>query len=102
MRVQYGTRARDDIADIHEYRSREHSPAVANHVELAIRASIEMLAEHPEFGRKTDHEHSVRRWPMNEYPYSIFYSIDWHLDAITIVRVVASSRVHSLNSVPQL
>ena len=101
MRVQYRTQARDDIAEIHDYRSNEHSPDVAMHVELAIRAAIEMLAAHPEFGRKTDHKHAVRRWPMSEYPYTIFYMIDWHIDTITIVRAVQSGRVHDLGRVPE-
>jgi plasmid stabilization system protein ParE len=48
------------------------TPQVAARVEAAIRATVEMLAAHPEFGSKTDHRVAVRRWPMTEYPYTIF------------------------------
>ncbi len=101
MRAQYRARARDDIAKIFEYRAREHSPRATAQVELAIRATLDMLAAHPEFRRKTDHRAAVRRWPMSDYPYTIFYTLDWHLDAITIVRVVTAARVRNVNEVPQ-
>jgi hypothetical protein len=38
---------------------------------------------------------------MSECPYTIFYTLDWRLDAITIVRVVASTRVRDVNEVPR-
>jgi plasmid stabilization system protein ParE len=100
MRVQYRTRARDDIAEIYDYRAREHSANVAARVEGAIRRAIEMLARRPEFGSKTNHRHPVRRWPMHEYPYAIFYTVDRDLDVITILRVVASARVKDLRRLP--
>jgi plasmid stabilization system protein ParE len=101
MRVQYLARARDDIAAIYEYRIKHHSVATAGHIEVAIRASIEMLAANPEFGRTTDHRRAVRRWPMSEYPYTIYYQIDGEISTITIVRVIASGRVRNLQRVPR-
>jgi plasmid stabilization system protein ParE len=95
MRFQYRTRAHDDIAEIYRYRSEEHSPQVAAYVAAAIRAAVEMLAAHPEFGSKTDHRVGVRRWPMTEYPYTIFYVIHSQIETIDIVRVLANARVRA-------
>lgn len=100
MRVRYRSRAREDIAGIHTYRFQEHSPEVAARVELEIRRSAHLLAEHPEFGRETDHR-GAYRWPMKKYRYTIFYVINWQEGAIEVVRVVASGRVRNLKKIPR-
>jgi plasmid stabilization system protein ParE len=96
MRVHYRAGALDDIAQIHDYRTREHSARVAAHVMGAIRGGIDLLAANPEIGNETNHERAMRRWPIREYLYAIFYSVDRSLDAITITRVVAGARVKDL------
>jgi len=48
---------------------------------------LHMLGKHPQFGTKTDHA-NMRRRPMTEYQYAIFYLIDWQEDAIDVVRAV--------------
>jgi plasmid stabilization system protein ParE len=100
MRVEIHARARDDISEIYEHRSREHSPRVATHVGEAIRETIGMLARDPELGTETSHKRPIRRWPMSEYPITIFYAIDRNSDVITIIRVTASARVRDLRRMP--
>jgi plasmid stabilization system protein ParE len=98
--MRYSMRALDDIDRIVEYRAREHSLRVAGRVKAAIRAAIDLFAANPEFRNETDHRRAMRRWPMGEYPYTIFYSGDRSLDAITIVRVIASAQVKDLRKAP--
>ena len=83
----------DDYYDRLPGKYRALTPASAD---SAIRAAIDLLAANPEIGNETNHERAVRRWPIREYPYAIFYSVDRSLDAITIVRVIASARVKDL------
>jgi plasmid stabilization system protein ParE len=100
MRLQYRARARDDIADIYQYRATEHDPQVAARIERAIRDTAAMLAVHPQFGSHTDHHHDVRRWPMTQYAYTFFYRVDFAIATITILRVIDSRRVRDLSRVP--
>ena len=99
MTVQFRAKALDDVNSIYRYRMTEHSAEVAAHVEAGIFATTKMLCRHPEFGTKTDHTF-VRRWPMMEYDYTIFYLIDWKDEALDILRVVDGRRVRNLRKVP--
>jgi hypothetical protein len=55
-----------------------------------------MLVSNPEFGLCTNHHKELRRWPMPEYPYTIFYAVDWPGDTLTVIRVIDSRRVRNL------
>ena len=99
MKVHFRAKALDDIQSIHRFRSREHSIEVAAAVEAAIFDTTKMLGRHPEFGATTDHN-DVRRWPMTEYDYAIFYLIDWQDQALDVLRVVDGRYVRNLKRVP--
>jgi plasmid stabilization system protein ParE len=99
MKVHFRAKALDDIHRIYNFRSREHSYEVAEHVEAAIFATTKMLGRHPEFGATTDHN-DVRRWPMTEYDYAILYLIDWQGGALDVLRVVDGKSVRSLKRLP--
>ena len=73
MKVRYRTRALEDVAKIYDWRARQ-SADIARKVEAAIFAAAEWLGEHEKFGAKTD-EADVRRWPMTDFRYTIFYWI---------------------------
>ena len=97
MNVRYRTAALEDIEAIYQWVAR-HSTRVAAEVEAAILTAVEWLGEHPEFGALTD-EASVRRWPMREYGYTIFYLVERAADRIDILRVMDGRRVRNVRRV---
>lgn len=99
MKVRYRARALEDVDGIYQWRAR-HSSNVAGKVEVAVLAAAEWLGEHPEFGTKTDRR-DVRRWPMTDFRYTIFYLIDTDGDAIDVLRVMDGRRVRDLKRVPK-
>jgi len=99
MNVRYRARALDDVHAIHEWRARQ-SADIAEKVEAAVFAAADWLGEHPKFGSKTD-EVNVRRWPMTDFRYTIFYMIDREADAIDVLRIMDARRVRDLKRVPR-
>jgi plasmid stabilization system protein ParE len=99
MNVRYRARALDDVHAIHQWRARQ-SADVAETVEAAIFAAADWLGEHPKFGSKTD-EVNVRRWPMTDFRYTIFYVIDREADAIDVLRIMPGEQVRNLKRVPR-
>jgi plasmid stabilization system protein ParE len=99
MMVRYRSRAQEDVADIYNRIARE-SAAAAQRVENTIRLAVGMLAIEPELGVDIGHK-EMRRWPMTEYKYTIFYRVEWDKEYIDVVRVVESSRVRNLKRVPR-
>src|SRR5438045_3026247 len=95
MKVRFRAKALDDIASIFLFRSRRHSPEVEARVEAAIFATTKLLGRHPELGSRTDHKAQVRRWPMTDYDYTVFYLIDkvW----LDVLRVLDGKLVQNLN-----
>jgi plasmid stabilization system protein ParE len=51
-----------------------HSPNGARRVQSRIQAFIELLADHPFIGARTD-DPSIRRLSTPPYPYLIFYEV---------------------------
>jgi plasmid stabilization system protein ParE len=94
MRVRYRATALEDVDGIYLWRARQ-STNVAEKVEAAVLAAAEWLGEHPEFGTMTD-QNNVRRWPMTDFRYTIFYLIDREVDAIDILRIMDARRVRDL------
>ena len=99
MNVRYRTRALEDVHEIYQWRARQ-STEIAEKVEAAVFAASDWLGEHPEFGSKTD-EPNVRRWPMTDFRYTIFYIIDREAEAIDVLRVMDARRVRDLKRVPR-
>ena len=96
--VRYRTRARDDIENIYHRIARD-MPRVALRVEDGIRAAAELLASRPELGVATGHR-DVRRWPMPDFRYTIFYRISTR-EYIDVLRVIDARRVRNLKRVPR-
>ena len=99
MNVNYRGRALEDVDAIYQWRARQ-SPDVAEKVEAAIFAAADWLGEHPKFGSKTD-EANVRRWPMTDFRYTIFYVVDREAKAIDVLRIMDARRVRDLKRVPR-
>jgi plasmid stabilization system protein ParE len=97
MSARYRARALEDIDAIYEWRARQ-SPEFANRVEAAIFAAGDWLNDHPMLGSKTD-EAQVRRWPMTDFRYTIFYRIEQ--EVIDVLRIMDAGRVRNLKRVPR-
>jgi plasmid stabilization system protein ParE len=98
MKVRLTPVALEDVAAIHQRRA-EHTEAAAERVEAAVFKSLDMLAEFPQFGRKTD-QNGVYRWPMGDFRYTIFYRINGQVKTLEVLRIIDSKRVRDLNRVP--
>ena len=98
MRVYYRDRAQLDIEKIYDWVARESLEA-AQRVENAIRSAADLLAMRPEIGVATGYK-SVRRWPMPDYHYTIFYRIASH-GFVDVLRVVDGRQVRNLRRLPQ-
>ena len=99
MNVRYRARALQDVDGIYQWLAR-HSTNVAEKVEAALMAAAEWLGEHPELGTMTD-EANVRRWPMPEFRYTIFYLVDRDDEALDVLRVIDGRRVRNLKRLPK-
>ena len=98
MKVRYRAQALEDVQGIYEWRARQ-SAEFAEKVEGAVFAAADWFGEHPEFGSKTD-EANVRRWPMTDFRYTIFYVIEREADTIEVLRIMDARRVRDLTRVP--
>jgi toxin ParE1/3/4 len=74
MRVHYSPRAVADLTAIADFLV-ERSPQGARAVEVAIRATLALIADFPGCGRQLDQRESVRAIPVTRYPYLIFYTV---------------------------
>jgi len=99
MNVRYRARALEDVAAIYEWRARQ-SVGIAEKIEAAIFAAAEWLGDHRKFGAKTD-EANVRRWPMTDFRYTIFYWLDAEGQAIEVLRIMPGKQVGDLKRVPE-
>ena len=98
MMVRYRARALEDIASIYD-RLAMHGREIAERVEAAVLAATDLLGERPMLGVMTDYA-NVRRWPMPDFRYAIFYRISTH-GYIDVLRVVDGRRVRNLKRVPR-
>jgi toxin ParE1/3/4 len=62
-----------------------HSPKGAQRVQSRIQAFIDLLADHPFIGARTD-DPSIRRASIPPYPYLIFYEVAGNEVVIHAVR----------------
>ena len=99
MNVRYRTRALEDIRAIYMWRARQ-SLELADSVETAIFATGDWLGGHHKLGAKTD-EMNVRRWPMTDFRYTIFYRVNWSNAEIDVLRIRDARQVRNLKRVPR-
>ena len=69
-------------------------------VEAAIVTAAEWLGEHAEMGAMTA-ELNVRRWPMPEFRYTIFYRLERKEARIDIRRFLDGRRGRDVRRVPK-
>jgi plasmid stabilization system protein ParE len=85
------------VAEIYNWRARQ-STEIADRIEAAIFAAADWLSDHSKFGAVTD-EAGVRRWPMTDVKYTIFYVINGEATSIDILRVLSGRQVKNLKRV---
>jgi toxin ParE1/3/4 len=87
VRVRY---TRPAIADLEAVLGAisSNSPQGARRVRSRIQTFIELLADHPFIGARTD-DPSIRRLPVPPYPYLVFYEVGEHEAIIHTVRNAA-------------
>jgi toxin ParE1/3/4 len=73
LKLRYTRRARADIAEIFKYIS-QHNMLAATAVVSRIRATSELLAEHPVLGRQTNVP-GVRVFPISRYPFLVYHRV---------------------------
>jgi toxin ParE1/3/4 len=83
VRLRYAPRARGDIVHIYQHVAKNNVGA-ASAVLRQIRATSELLAEHPALGRQTDIP-GVRVFPIARYPYLVYHKVTQN--EVTIVHV---------------
>jgi len=88
MKLRLTRRAAKNIAEIGDY-IRAHNQVAAERVEAEVRSSLRLLREHPLAGRL--YEANVRRFPLPNYPYLIFYRVRANVIEIVTIRHAARS-----------
>lgn len=73
MKVRYTRPALADLSEILDYIT-ARSPQGARRVQARIRAIIDLLADHPAIGTRTD-DGNIRRITTIPYQYLIFYEV---------------------------
>lgn len=99
MRVRYTPAAQADIDDIYRKIARDN-PIAAQQVEDKIRHDADWLGQFPGIGGPTDLE-DVRRLPLVQYPYTIYYRVITAQNAVDILHVVHAATIKNLESLPQ-
>ena len=74
MRARYTDPATDDLAQAVSY-FLEHAPSVAADFADSIDRAVAQLADNPYLAQETARA-GIRRWYINRFRYSIFYTIE--------------------------
>lgn len=74
MNVRYARRAQSDLAKILNYLDRR-SPRGALSVKLAIRRTIDTIAQNPDIGHFIARG-AIRGVPVARYPYLVFWTVE--------------------------
>jgi toxin ParE1/3/4 len=73
VRIRYTEPALADLNSILDYIA-EHSPQGADRVQSRLQSLIELLANHPLIGVRTE-DPAIRRLTTLPYPYLVFYEV---------------------------
>ncbi|HEY1782906.1 MAG TPA: type II toxin-antitoxin system RelE/ParE family toxin [Roseiarcus sp.] len=74
MKVRYARRAQADLAKILNYLDGRR-PRGALSVELAIKRTIDTIAQNPDLGNSIARS-NVRSMPVARYPYLVFWTVE--------------------------
>jgi toxin ParE1/3/4 len=88
MRLRYTETALIEVNEIFSYISDRNAPA-AKRVVARIERTIQNLVDFPEMAQEAD-EAGVRRMPVAQYPFIVFYTVE--ADEIVILHVRHGAR----------
>ena len=91
MRILWLDYAQADLDEIFEYLL-DRDPTAAVRVHAAIRDRVGLLAEQAELGRP-GRVAGTRELGIARTPYLVAYTLDHHLDAVIILRVLHGARL---------
>jgi toxin ParE1/3/4 len=91
MIVRYSRRAQGDLSGILDY-IEARSPQGAYKVKVAIKRTIETIAQNPNIGHPTGRG-STRGAPVSRYPYFVYWTVD--LDEVWILHIRHAARQSS-------
>lgn len=90
MRILWLDQAETDVDELFEYLL-ERDPRAARRVYEAIRQQVAQLADHPGLGR-AGRVTGTRELVITYTRYIVAYTIDPHIDAVVILRVLHGAR----------
>jgi toxin ParE1/3/4 len=90
MQVRWAKRAEADLGDLFEYLLDRDSGA-ALRVHDAILHHVAMLGDQPRLGRPGGVQ-NTRELVVPSTPYVVAYTIDRHIDAVMVLRVLHGAR----------
>ncbi|MGB7102128.1 MAG: type II toxin-antitoxin system RelE/ParE family toxin [Xanthobacteraceae bacterium] len=73
MKIRYTAPALADLSSILDFIV-AHPPQGARYVQARIRSVINLLADHPHIGVRTD-DHAIRRVTILPYPYLVLFEV---------------------------
>lgn len=94
MQVVWTPTALQTLEKIYHYIYKEN-PAAAEKLHLRIRTKTLLLGEYPQLGAVCDKLRGVRRLPLGDYPYLIYYQVK--PDRIEILRIRHAMRLPPKN-----
>ncbi len=89
-RIRYLPKALQQLDSIFTYLA-DRNPAAANRVSVAIRRSIERIADFPHSARASEVP-GIRELAIVRYPYIVFYAVDDGSREVHILRVRHTSQ----------
>jgi len=90
MQIRWLDRAEADIDELFEYLL-DRDPRAAQRIYNAIREQVALLADQPGLGRP-GRVAGTRELVITRTPYIVAYTVDLHIDAVIVLRVLHGAR----------
>ena len=89
MKVELSSPALRDLEEILQY-IKNKNPTAAGRVRSFIFIALQRISRHPEAAQKVANRPNIRRLPLVQYPYIVYYEVS--VESITIVRILHTAR----------
>jgi plasmid stabilization system protein ParE len=90
MKVEFSTRAVNDLRKISAHSRQEFGASVVAALELRFRNAIEQISADPESGPRVEQRPGMRVLPLVRYPFKVFYRIAG--DTVRILHIRHTAR----------
>jgi hypothetical protein len=99
MKARLTPAAFDDLQGAYQ-RGAQYSESFAERLERSLFEQLDLFELFAELGAPTEEE-DVRRWPMGDFRYTIFYRINWQAERLDVLRIIDSSLLRNPKRVPR-